>query len=55
MGAPPPRQSTLHADTLVQVTWQLPAHSASHVETLLHTIVLPGPAWTPQVATLSQS
>jgi hypothetical protein len=34
---------------LVHVTWQSPEHSASHVETLVQAITLPGPAETAHV------
>jgi hypothetical protein len=34
---------------LVHVTWQGPEHSASHAETLVHAMTLPGPAETAQV------
>jgi hypothetical protein len=55
VGAPPPRHSTLHCETFVHATWQVLVHSASHDETLLQRIVLPAPARTPQLETLSQS
>jgi hypothetical protein len=43
---------TLHAETELHVTLQVPVHWTSHAAMLVQVIVLPGPASTPQVEAL---
>jgi hypothetical protein len=54
-GASPPRHRTLHCETSVHTTWQVPVHSASQVDTLVHRIVLAGPASAPHVETFAHA
>ena len=44
----------MHWETLEHATWHVPVQSASQLETLVQWMVLPSPAWTPQVDAFSQ-
>src|SRR5205823_1804871 len=52
-GEAPPGHVTSQGLRSLHDTWQEPRHSTTQLETLLHVIMLPAPALTPQRSTLS--